>query len=97
MKTQLGIESSWEDEYEDPSSDEGYYAVVDNGYDEDHNGDDSYNLHVRMDVYSLQGWSAIVRERPTYAGFLVPEPPIGEANISFKNRLWSQLGAGSPR
>ena len=85
----IGLEDS-SDEYEEPSSeDENGNNNVDEknigpaeqnepigyGYDEDYIGDSQFTLYTRRDVY-LQGWRTFVRERQSFADFLVPDPPI---------------------
>ena len=93
----IGLESSSEYEYEEPSSEEeevnnvindddgngpvNQAAQVDYGFDEDYIGDDQFTLYSRRDVYLLKGWRAYVLERRSCRGFLVPEPPIPERLI----------------
>ena len=89
----IGLESSSEDEYEEPSSEEenvnnvdnddgngpvNQAAQVDYGFDEDFIGDNHFTLYSRRDIYLLKGWRAYVLERRSCRGFLVPEPPIRE-------------------
>ena len=87
----IGLDSSSEEEYEEPSSEEenvknvdyddgngpvNQAAQVDYGFDEDYIGDDQFTLYSRRDIYLLKGWRAYVLERRSCRGFLVPEPPI---------------------
>ena len=87
----IGLESSSEDEYEEPSSEEednnvdenngpvnNNHPPVDYGYDDDYIGDDQFTLYTRRDAYALKGWRAYVLERRSCRGFLVPSPPIPE-------------------
>ena len=86
----IGLESSSEDEYEEPSSEEENNNVdenngpvnnnppVDYGHDDDYIGDDQFTLYIRRDIYALKGWRAYVLERRSCRGFLVPTPPIPE-------------------
>ena len=85
----IGLESSSEDEYEEPSSEEennvdenngpvNNNPPVDYGYDDDYIGDDQFTLYTRRDKYALKGWRAYVLERRSCRGFLVPSPPIPE-------------------
>ena len=89
----IGLETSSEDEYEEPSSEEENVNNVDNddgngpvnqaaqidyGFDEDFIGDNQFTLFSRRDIYLLKGWRAYVLERQSCRGFLVPEPPIPE-------------------
>ena len=88
----IGLESSSEDEYEEPSSEEenvnnvnddgngpgNQAAQVDYGFDEDFIGDSQFTLYSRRDIYLLKGWRAYVLERRSCRGFLIPEPPIPE-------------------
>ena len=86
----IGSESSSEDEYEEPSSEEEKIKVdekngpvnnnppIEYGFDDDYVGDDHFTLYTRRDVHALKGWSAFVLERHSCAGFLFPEPPIPE-------------------
>ena len=80
-----GLESSSEDEYLEPSSEEENNKVhhkvvppVDYGYDDDYIGDANFTLYTRREVHLLKGWRAFVLERRSCGGFLVPEPPIPE-------------------
>ena len=87
----IGLESSSEDEYDEPSSEEednnvdenngpvkNNHPPVDYGYDDDYIGDDQFTLYTRRDVYALKGWRAYVLERRSCRGFLVPSPLIPE-------------------
>ena len=86
----IGLESSSEDEYEEPSSEEENNNVdgnngpvnnnppVDYGHDDDYIGDDQFTLYIRRDIYALKSWRAYVLERRSCRGFLVPTPPIPE-------------------
>ena len=84
------LESSSEDEYEEPSSEEesenvavkndddgpvNDNAQVDFGFDDDFIGDSTFTLYSRRDIYLLKGWRAFVLERRNCAGFFVPDPP----------------------
>ena len=90
----IGLESSSEDEYEEPSSEEennnvdenngpvnNNHPPVDYGYDDDYIGDDQFTLFSRRDIYLLKGWRAYVLEQRSCRGFLVPEPPNPERLI----------------
>ena len=83
----INLESSTEDEYEEPSSEEenenvaanndddgpvNDIAQVDYGFDSDCIGDSNFTLFSRRDVYLLRGWRAFVLERRNCAGFSVP-------------------------
>ena len=84
----IGLESSSEDEYEEPSSEEENNNVdenngpvnnnppVDYGYDDDYIGDDQFTLYTRRDIYAIKGWRAYVLERRSCRAFLVPSRPI---------------------
>ena len=89
----IGLESSSEDEYEEPSSEEENVGndgndnnngpadeepPIDYGFEEDFIGDSHFTLYSRHDVNMLRGWRAFVLERRNCRGFLVPEPPIPE-------------------
>ena len=89
----IGLESSTEDEYEEPSSEEENVDNDDNdnnngpaddeppidyGFEEDFIGDSNFTLYSRRDVNMLRGWRAFVLDRRNCRGFLVPEPPIPE-------------------
>ena len=87
----IGLESSSEDEYEEPSSEEENNDVaindeqpaeqngaVDYGFIEDYIGDSQFTLYTRRDLYLIKDWRAYVLERRNCAGFLVPEPPTPE-------------------
>ena len=88
----IELESSSEDEYEEPSSEKAdvnnnddddngpvnQAAPIDYGFDDDYVGDDQFTLYTRRDVYLLKGWRAYVLERRSCPGFLVPEPLIPE-------------------
>ena len=89
----IGLESSSEDEYEEPSSEEenvnnvnnddgncpvNQAAQVDYGFDEGFIGDSQFTLYSRGDIYLLKGWRAYVLERRSCRDFLIPEPPIPE-------------------
>ena len=89
----IGLESSSEDEYEEPSSGEenvnnvnnddgngpiNQAAQVDYGFDEDYIGDSQFTLYSRQDIYLLKGWREYVLELRSCRGFLVPDPPIPE-------------------
>ena len=53
-----GLESSSEDEFEEPSAEEESNESPQNhdyGYDDDYIGDDHFTLYTRRDVYCLQG------------------------------------------
>ena len=90
----IGLESSSEDEYEEPSSDVEIVAANGNGpvnidppidyeYDDDFIGDSHSTLYSRRDLFLLKGWRAFVLEWRNYAGFLVPELPIPEKLILY--------------
>ena len=86
----IGLESSSQEEFEEPSSEENNDVAINNeqpaeqneavdyGFDEDYIGDTHFTLYARRDVYLLKGWQAFVLERRNCAGFLFPEPPVPE-------------------
>ena len=87
-----GLESSSEDEYEEPSSGEesvnndgdnidgpiNEEPPVDYGFEDDFIGDSHFTLYSRRDVNLLRGWRPFVLDRRNCAGFLVAEPSIPE-------------------
>ena len=88
----IGLESSSEDEYEKPSSEEenvdnfddnndgpiNEEPPVDYGFEDDFIGDSHFIFYSRRDVNLLRWWRAFELERRFCAGFLVPKPPIPE-------------------
>ena len=82
----IGLESSSEDDYEEPSEEENENdavnfdgpvidnAPIDYGFDDDFVGNSNFTLESRRDIYLLKGWRAFVLKRPKFAGFLVPDP-----------------------
>ena len=69
----VGLESSFEDEYEEPSSKKEIVVGPENpdfGCDDECFADNDFTLYTRMDVCSLQRWRAFVREWRSSDGFL---------------------------
>ena len=87
----FGLESSSEDMYEEPSSEEEKENAVVNddapvndnapvvyGFDDDITGDSNFTLYSRRDIYLSKEWRDFVLEWRNCADFLVPEPPVPE-------------------